>query len=210
MSATVLALHGYTQHGKSFSLGVRPLSAALPPGVSFEFPDAPHTCPEESLASFYASLRAARPEPPHRAWWRASEDGQVYAGWEDTLELVTELMQRHTPIGVLGFSQGAILATLVAALSARGELPLLRFAVLIAGSAPRALALAPLLEAKIRIPSLHVWGRRDALCATRSPALVERFEAGTCHTLVWPGAHAFPTRGFPVQAIAAFIAGHSA
>lgn len=209
MSEVILAFHGYTQNGQSFGAGVAPLAAAVAPRFGFVYPDAPHACPAESVSAFYAHFRGARPEPPHHTWWRATDDGSVYTGWERTREFMGELAERHGPIGVLGFSQGAMLATLFAALAARGELPPIRFAVLVAGGVPRAHVLAPLLETKIRVPTLHVWGRRDTLCATQAPELVERFEPEGCHTLLWPGSHVFPTRGFPVEVMAAFIAAHS-
>lgn len=206
MSGALLAFHGYTQNGAGFAAGAQPLVSLLPTGSSVIFPDAPHLCTADSVASFYARFPGARPQPPHRTWWRASDNGEVYGGWEETLALVRDLAERHAPLGVLGFSQGAMLATLVAALAARGELPPLRFAVLIAGRVPRALSLAPLLETKIRIPSLHVWGRRDGLCEPVAPELVKCFDPNSSNALIWSGSHVLPTQGFPARAIAAFVA----
>lgn len=210
MSGAVLLFHGYTQNAAGFAAGAQPLTATFPADVRVLVPDAPHECSEEAVASFYAQRRGARPAAPHRTWWRASDSGEEYLGWEQTLAQVRELIEREAPLGVIGFSQGAMLATLIAALSARGELPPLRFAVLIAGRVPRASTLLPLLAEKIRVPSLHVWGRRDAFSASLSPELVERFESKTSHALVWPGAHLLPTRGFAPRAIAQFVATHTA
>jgi predicted esterase len=209
MSGPVLFLHGYTQNAASFAAGATPLTAAFPANTSLIVPDAPHICSEEAVTSFYARARGARPPPPYRTWWRASDNGEEYVGWEDTLTLIRQLMEAHSPVGVIGFSQGAMLATLVSALSARGDLPKLRFAVLIAGRVPRALAFSPLLAERVRVPSLHVWGKRDSFSATLSPELVDRFEAKSGHALIWPGGHQLPTRGFVPRALAQFIATHA-
>ena len=210
MSGPALFFHGYTQNAASFAAGAAPLTAAFPPSLKLIVPDAPHVCSEEAVAAFYANRRGTRPAPPYRTWWRASDNGEEYLGWEDTLTLVRQLVEAHSPVGVIGFSQGAMLGTLVAALSARGELPKLRFAVLIAGRVPRALALQPLIAEKIRVPSLHVWGKRDSYSTSLSPELVDRFEARSSHSLVWPGGHQLPTRGFVPRAIDQFIATHTA
>jgi predicted esterase len=206
MVAQLLALHGYTMNGAGLAESARRLTDALASRVQLIFLDAPHTCSAQSVVDFYAPFPLRRPDPPHLTWWRASEDGEVYEGWERSVEVARAAADGLGPIGVLGFSQGAMLTSVLAALATRGEFPALRFAVLIAGGPPRARELAPLLEAPIRIPSLHVWGERDAVCSSRSPELAQRFEARTRHSLVWPGSHTFPAHGFPMRVIEDFVA----
>jgi hypothetical protein len=98
-----------------------------------------------------------------------------------------------------------MLATAVAALSARGETPTLRFAVLVAGWPQRADALQPLLDAPIAVPSLHVWGDDDKLTGPLAPALVERFDASTREVVQWKEPHVIPTSGPPADAMVDFM-----
>ena len=114
-------------------------------------------------------------------------------------------LTRAEPVGVLGFSQGAMLAAATAALSARGELPAIRFAILIAGMQPRAELMQPWFATPIDVPSLHVWGLRDLRSAPGSQALVARFDPRTARTITWPGPHVIPTSGTAADAIVEFI-----
>jgi len=204
MAQTLLALHGYTMNGR-FGASARELLRPLAERVQVVAPDAPLVCSEEAVARFYDRARVRRGEPPHCTWWRANQDNTVYEGWDASLELLRSLLQEHAPVGVIGFSQGAMAATLVAALSARGELPPLRFVVLVAGRTPRASAFQSLLAEPIDVESLHVWGERDAFAAAGAPELAEHFAAPTRQSFVWAGGHSFPTSGSAATTILDFI-----
>jgi pimeloyl-ACP methyl ester carboxylesterase len=138
MHHTLLALHGFTMNGEVLQKALGPLSAALSPKVRVVCLNAPHACSEATVARMYAGLASERLSPPHLSWWNATDDGLEYRGWEETFDIVSAALERYAPASVLGFSQGAILATAVAALSQRGELPHVHGAVLIACRALRA------------------------------------------------------------------------
>jgi predicted esterase len=205
MAATLLALHGYTLNGLSFRPHVEELLGPLAAELTVDAPTSPHLCSEEAVNRFYASTGLVRGDGPGATWWHASDDGRVYEGWETTLAALRPHFDAQRPIGVIGFSQGAMLAALLAALAGRGELLGLGFVVLVAGAIPRATALRPLFADPIRVPSLHVWGERDALCQTSAPALARAFSPEMSAECVWPGPHAFPTRGLAAEAIRSFI-----
>ena len=147
--------------------------------------------------------------PPYRKWWDATDDGRVYEGWEQTRAELRSLLEglatTSSAIGVLGFSQGAMVAATVAALSVAGQLPPVRFAILVAGMAPRADVLRPLFAQPLPMPSLHVWGDRDYFTGPGGPALVQQFAADRRQACVWPGPHVIPTRGPGADALRAFV-----
>lgn len=199
----LVALHGSTMNGAVMRGQLAALQAALP-DVEVIAPDGPVACSKEAVDRLYQVWKEPRQPPPHCVWWDASEDGREYRGWEATCDLMRSVIPSG-PVGLIGFSQGAILATAVAAMAAHGEMPAIDFVVLIAGRAPRADAIKPFLAAPIALPSLHVWGANDQLVGDTSAALVELFSPATREVTIWPGEHTVPTTGPGAEAIHEFI-----
>jgi len=205
MLPTLIALHGYTMTGARLrSLGGA-LFDELEPHFNLLFPDAPHLCPPEAARDAFATWGMIPPDPPHFRWWRSIDDGQVYEGWETACAQIRALLPAQAPAIVLGFSQGAVLAATLAALSARGNFPKLEGVVLIAGGVPRAHDLSQLFKDPIAVPSLHVWGERDPLAHNSAPRLAECFHEAQRQTLTWPGSHAIPQRGPAANTITRFL-----
>lgn len=204
MRITLLMLHGFTMN----AAGLRHMSAGLEPRladrIDFVYLDAPHTASEVSVAGLASLMGGVRPKPPNRQWWNASDDGNTYHGWSTTRDMLARELSRHSDVAVLGFSQGAAVAAALAAASSRGELPPLRFVVLIAGFTPRARDIAPLFAEPVRVPSAHVWGTSDRF-AGQSPQLVERFDGATRRVLTWPGRHVVPSSGSAGDALVSLI-----
>jgi len=209
MPTTLLAFHGYTLNGTAMSKQLAELAGALASHVDIVCPDAPHTCDPASVDRLYASWGAPRSSAPHLGWWDATEDGAVYRGWEETRDAAREWTSRFSSVGVLGFSQGAMLVAALAALSGSEQFPPIRFAIMIGGRKPRAEALQSLFERTIRVPSLHVWGDADRLTGSDAPALVEHFDPTTREVFRWAGPHAIPTRGPAAAAIVDFVRRHA-
>jgi pimeloyl-ACP methyl ester carboxylesterase len=205
MSLRLVCLHGFTQNGQQLAGQLAGIAARLPRDVELICPDAPHACAPASVSRLAAMFRMDPPPPPHCCWWDASDDGSEYRGWEVTREQLRTLCDRPGRVGLLGFSQGAIASTALAALHEHALFPRLDFAILIAGRRPRATVLAPLMAAPLRLPSLHVWGERDAGAAQACPALVETFDAQSRQVITWPGPHTVPERGPAADAIVSFI-----
>lgn len=206
MKTTLLVLHGLSMNGQVMCQKMQPLSTRLAELLDVEFLDAPHPCAEHTLARLYEGARATfRPAPPHLEWWNASDDGRIYRGHEASLEVVRERLAQHPSVGLLGFSQGATFAAALTALSERAEMPKLRFAVMIAGRLPRSTQWAPLFDAPLRTPSLHVWGLRDRHATAAGPGLLEGFAASSREAVSWRGPHVVPTNGGAAAAIVDFV-----
>ena len=205
MKPTLIALHGYTMNGASLRALGHQLFGELEEHINLVFPDAPHVCTPAAAQKAFTSWGIQPPEPPYLRWWRASEDGSTYEGWDATRDWVRALIPEHAAVGVLGFSQGAMLAATLAALSARGGFPKLRCAVLIAGGLPRARDLSPLFSEPIALPSLHVWGERDPIAAASAPRLAECFQEAQRETVSWSGSHTIPQQGSAATTITRFV-----
>jgi pimeloyl-ACP methyl ester carboxylesterase len=199
----VIALHGFSMNGAVLRAGLNFLQEALP-GLELVTPDAPHACPADVVDRLYAKLKRAPQPPPHFVWWRASDDGREYRGWEATRGVLRSLFAEG-PIGVIGFSQGAIAATVLAAMGTHGEMPPIKFAILIAGRPPRADVFQPFLTRPIAVPSLHVWGEHDALVGDGPSALVQLFSPAEREVATWPGRHSIPATGPAADAIVDFV-----
>jgi len=210
MPHTLLAFHGFTMNAECMRAALEPIALALAPRVEVVCLNAPHACAPASVERLYRGSNAKRLPPPHLSWWDASDDGLTYRGWEDSRDLVREALDRYAPASILGFSQGAILAAAVAALAHAGELPNVRSAVLVAGRKPRAALLQGAFLEPIAVPSLHVWGERDALSGPHGQELAQLFAEAGREIVTWPGGHALPTKGPGYDAIVRFVLSHAA
>ena len=185
----VLCLHGYAQNGavlRDRSGGFRkPLKKSR---FELHYPDGPFGCTANGEDIATADADATR-----RAWWRSMPSQDTYVGWEETKASLIELWSTEHFDGILGFSQGAGAAAMLAA-----ELEP-RFAILISGFVPRDASAGAKLFAGVpaSCPSLHVFGLEDTLVLPeRSRALVGCFAnaAVISHT----GGHHIPS-GLPVR-----------
>jgi predicted esterase len=120
-----------------------------------------------------------------------------------------DIAEQSSVLGVIGFSQGALVAAVLAGLASRGDFPALRYVVIIAGRTPRADTLRPLFEHTLDVPSLHVWGERDPIATPAAAELAERFAPAQREVLVWPGSHRVPTRGEAADKIVEFVERHA-
>jgi pimeloyl-ACP methyl ester carboxylesterase len=147
-----------------------------------------------SLLKQLEEVRTAMPEcefvcPAHAgAWWKASDDGSTYEGWEDSIKFLRRTFKEQGPfdgknvnccqtslrvhqadlcrsIGLFGFSQGAGLAALVCAMqqseSELAPVPQVRFVILYGGFRTRARAHQRFYRAKLQIPALSCIGLQD-------------------------------------------------
>ncbi|KYQ99757.1 DUF341 family protein [Tieghemostelium lacteum] len=107
----ILCLHGYKQNGTIFKSKTAVLRKSMKDIAEFIYIDAPHIVDEKNGTS---------------SWWRASKDGKEYRGWEVTLDYLREVFITQGPIdGVLGFSQGAVLCSLLCSISSLNSDPTL-------------------------------------------------------------------------------------
>ena len=208
MKTRLIAVHGFTQNGAQLRAHLAPLMAELDPVVELACPDGPQPCSEESVERMHRMWGLERRPPPYLSWWNATDDGREYRGWDESRRLLAALAS-DGPYGLLGFSQGSMVVTALAGLAEHGELPAPRFAILIAGRAPRADALRAVLDRPLRVPSLHIWGERDKLVHEVAAQLVEHFDPDQRQVEIWPGPHAIPTRGPAADAIVGWVKRHA-
>jgi len=172
---------------------------------------APHTLPyDQSLRCWWSY--------PENLWDGRGESIQALAenllqldtfphtGLQRSVELVLSEFLRGEYDGILGFSQGAILATIVCAELQRRGSKACRFAVLVSGfgkPVPGDLDVYP-LEELLQVPSLHVWGLLDDhIPPAASEVLESFFVAPRRH--VHQGAHFVPQKAADCQVFLEFF-----
>ena len=136
------------------------------------------------------------PEDPKCSWFQKihndASGGVTYRGKEKSIELISNTFRDKGPFdGLLGFSQGAAVSLVVAAMQQDGRLlqnfDPLKLCIFIAGFRSRDKDhIAMLDKFKLDCPTLHIWGEKDQLkqgceaavdcCSSR--AIVERHPAG--------------------------------
>ena len=151
--------------------------------------------------------------PEGRMWWTPTKlegGGWDYGGVDETLRAVRDAQRASGPFdGVLGFSQGAGLASLLVALheKAHADAPLsLRFAILCGGFPFRAANLpeyAALLK-DLRTPSFHTIGAKDELVKPATSRLLKGCFAEP-QVLEHPGGHVVPSDAESLAQLATFL-----
>jgi predicted esterase len=185
----MLCLHGYHGTGAILRRQMAPLAAAIPPNVELVYPDAP-------------SLAAG-----DFGWWH---DG--FRGWERSRDWALELLRTAPRIdGIFGFSQGAALTGLLAALRDSDSWPAppwFDFAIMVGGFTSTLPQHAHLFPRKLTAPSVHVTGRADMIVPRRdSLMLADRFADPL--VIEHPGGHVIPSDSAVTAPIAGFLAGFS-
>lgn len=204
--STLLCLHGITMSGASLLATLGPLAHDLrAAGFTLLAPDAPHRMTPEVFGVSVAWARGryadvgqdAREDfregrfwagDAHYDWFDPEPEGRRwrYKALQQSLDALAEVTRGHHITGVLGFSQGAAMAALVAALGASGSLPWardVRVAALLSGFRPRPLDLPDPWPAPGPTRVVILSGGRDPL-----------FPGGV--------AHADLCRAFPPEAVA--------
>ena len=182
----MLCLHGYHGTGAILRRQMAPLAAAISPDIELVYVDAPAL----STGDF--------------GWWH---DG--FSGWERTRDWAVELLRTAPPIdGIFGFSQGAALTGLLAALRESPRAPGgldFGFAIMVGGFTSVLARHADLCPRPLTSPSVHVIGRSDGIVPrSDSLELADRF-AGPL-VLEHSGGHVIPGDRTVAELIARFLA----
>ncbi|KAF0686291.1 Aste57867_21897 [Aphanomyces stellatus] len=166
--------------------------------VDFTILDAP--CPASGPA--YSSV-TQHFKGPFYEWWNYVEEApgkHVYVGWQNSLAFVQDQVATRGPFDVvLGFSQGAAMATLLTAhyYATSRHVPYAAV-VLCCGKLPQdgmpvSLQLQPnRLKFNLPIPSLHILGKRDSRYGW-GLKLADSYDAGARHMFLHDDGHRFPT-----------------
>jgi len=240
----VLLLHGYTQSGPLFSAKSRALHKALqkafsPRPVHFSYPTGPIRLKPADVVGSSPPGPESEEDIEAYGWWQrkdASDEGVVYRGIEEGMAIVEKCIKEEGPFdGVIGFSQGAAAAAMVASLlegqrrvdgfekaEKEGGIPYpvtfrseigfvqqpLKFAVVYSGFRAPGKRYEGFYEPKIQTPVLNFLGQMDSVVEEkRSRALVEVCEAGEKNVAIHPGGHFVPSQRPWLDACVAFVKG---
>jgi predicted esterase len=120
----ILMLHGYTQNGPLFHAKTKVLEKYLKklyPDLTLSYPTGPLRLRPEDVPGFESSGNMPDDLEAY-GWWRRSNtaDPPEYAGIGDAFDMIAKLIAIEGPFdGVMGFSQGAALATMITSLLER-------------------------------------------------------------------------------------------
>jgi pimeloyl-ACP methyl ester carboxylesterase len=184
MTATrILCLHGYHGSGAVLRRQIAPVAAGLPDDVELVFVDAPSL----STGDF--------------GWWH-----EGFRGWERTRDWLAELFIRQHFDGIFGFSQGAALAGLLAALHESNSTAFaFDMAIMVGGFTSQSSQHEHLFDSLLTVPSLHVMGRADSIVPLQdSLLLANRFADPVI--IEHGGGHVIPDEPSITARIAAFVA----
>ncbi|KAL9024429.1 MAG: hypothetical protein Q9196_006523 [Gyalolechia fulgens] len=243
----ILMLHGYTQSGPLFRSKTRALHKALTKSlpsheIHLSYPTGPVRLEAADIPGYNAPAENHHEEEtePAFGWWRRKdlphpttpgETEIVYTGLQDGLTRIGEALKIDGPFdGVIGFSQGACAAGMVASLLEPGrravfdeatcednalmeQFPVafydaqapLKFAIIYSGfPAPNELRYAHFYLPKLKTPTLHFLGSVDGVVEEgRSRALIERCE--NARVVVHPGGHFLPSQRPWLDAAVGFV-----
>ncbi|KAJ4421049.1 Family of serine hydrolases 3 [Gnomoniopsis sp. IMI 355080] len=234
----ILMLHGYTQSGPLFRSKTRALEKLLAKALTpfhltptLIYPTAPNRLSAADIPGYPSASSpsgAADEETPETtdawAWFRKDEASGSYRLLDEGMARLAQCIRDDAGgrvDGVLGFSQGGFVASLLAAVLDSGRtVPeesrwatalreanggrALKFAVVYSGFfAPQA-DLAWLYEPKISTPTLHFIGSLDTVVEEgRSRGLVARCEEPV--VAVHPGGHYVPVSRDWVNPLVGFV-----
>ncbi|KAI0034841.1 FSH1-domain-containing protein [Vararia minispora EC-137] len=192
----VLVLHGYTQNASIFGKRIGALRKTLGKSVELVFVDAPVILRPADLVETFGStadLGAAEATPDAddpaltpRAWWKTDASRTRTGGLLESVEVLRDILKAGRFDGVFGFSQGAAMAAILAALLERPHLfppflidgaaphPPFTFCIAASGFKPAGEFAARVFEGGYETPTLHVIGRNDVIVIEeRSRSLVD-------------------------------------
>ncbi|KAJ5950880.1 Serine hydrolase FSH [Penicillium vulpinum] len=228
----ILMIHGSRQSGELFRAKLQGLEKlirrALQPGeVEFLYPIAPFRLEPSNGTS---ELRNRHGE---WSWWQSESIDGLYPGLEDGLNGIGSILKDSGPFdGIIGFSQGAAAAAMVASLLEENrrdtfvrleaeagthypacfdtlEHPPLKFVVSISGYAASHPAYRAFYDPVIRTPMLHFLGSMDTIVdEAASMRLVQSCQEGNekKQTVIWhSGGHVVPNGKRELAAVAHFI-----
>ncbi|KZT61223.1 hypothetical protein CALCODRAFT_491620 [Calocera cornea HHB12733] len=191
----ILVLHGFGQNSYIFRMQIRSIYKACMDDYNFVFLDGPVVAhlPDEPCNGVSLFDDKGLPicrRPPFaldplvtpRGWFTFNEDWTKYEGVDDALRYLKSVLVSQQFDGIIGFSQGALMASyLCAYLEDPTGHPLffprfhppMKFAIFACSLPP----VDPSLPALLQTPTLHVLGRIDTFMgANQSLALAQACE----------------------------------
>eukprot|EP00123_Amoebidium_parasiticum_P021101 comp6157_c0_seq1/m.1985 comp6157_c0_seq1/g.1985 ORF comp6157_c0_seq1/g.1985 comp6157_c0_seq1/m.1985 type:complete len:222 (-) comp6157_c0_seq1:141-806(-) len=211
---SILVLHGGYQSKDMFYKKTGSLRKLIKNYADLSYVCATHVATEEEMAK--RGITIAPEDLPVYRWWSVSDgqwrDSKTYLGMDETMDVIKRAFREQGPFdGVLGFSQGGVLAAMLCGLNAPIPTPdnpiSFRFAIIAAAFPPTGEPYRQLLEEKVNelVPTLHVFGENDVVVnCEASETLASLFPTAT----VWkhPGGHTVPANAEAKAVYAKFLA----
>ncbi|KAI0755480.1 serine hydrolase FSH [Fomes fomentarius] len=197
----VIMLHGYAQNASIFSKRMGALRKSCGKDIEFVFVDAPHVLTPVDLAEAFRSTSETSslgdlgaqeattdsdPALAPRGWWKVDAARKNTIGLEDAILQLRDILAKDHYEGIFGFSQGAAMAALMAALLEKPEIfpqflidgksphPPLTFCVSAAGFRPYSPLCDSIFLPTYSTPTLHILGRTDVIVVEeRSKTLLD-------------------------------------
>ncbi|XP_039265729.2 esterase OVCA2-like [Styela clava] len=206
----IFCLHGYRQSEKTFRQKTGSLRKILKNKAELVYITAPNLVPNKEDNDVGESTQVE----DQYGWWFSSPDDTYHAqnhtdcckGYEQSIEKIAQFMNDNGPFdGILAFSQGASLLSLICALKETGDVRFsFKFAILVAGFRSRQSQHEKLYETVITTPSLHVIGDTDQVIQREmSDELLCKFKDPV--VLRHPGGHFIPTSSQQKQVYLQFL-----
>lgn len=175
--------------------------------LEFVYITAPNKIPQESQ-----DVAAINEGSNGYGWWFSTENDtydplnptDISKGYDESLELVKATFANQGPFdGVLGFSQGSCLLSILCALREQGCFEF-KFAILVAGFKSRSSGHSVFYSTPITCPTLHVFGDTDRVIPKEnSEELLQHFSNATI--LNHPGGHFVPTQALQRKVYIEFL-----
>lgn len=206
----ILCLHGYRQNEHMFREKTGAMRKLLKGKVDFVFVSAPHVIPETE------NLKRS-PEQCERGWWfsrpdhsyNALDETDISSGYEESVSLIIQLLERDGPFdGILGFSQGASLLSLLVHLQQTKpklfECKTFKFAILISGFKSLITSHQSSYSIPFELPSFHIMGSGDQVIPPiASEELARQFTSATIYQ--HSGGHYAPANSELREKLRTFI-----
>ena len=191
-------------------------------GYKLHFIDGPIVLTKADLPPSFQTIPSNNDcvAPQLRSWWVVDKSRPAeHYNLDRAFATIDAFTAQHGPfVGVIGFSQGASLAALLASrLVTQQQLQqdataALKFAIIISGFVPN---YKPLISTyfshPVNLASLHVIGSNDKVVPpARSRDLAAKFDPSRATLVSHPKDHIIPKDAETVDRIAAFVAEHGA
>ena len=193
----ILCLHGYRQNEQIFREKTGAMRKLLKGKADFVFVSAPHVIPETE------NLRRSQ-EQCERGWWFSRPDDSYNAldetdtsnGYDESISFILQALEQHGPFdGMLGFSQGASLLSLLVHLQQTKpklfEHKSFKFAIFVSGFKSLITSHQDYYSMPLELPSFHIMGSGDhVIPPVASEVLAQQFPSAVVYR--HSGGHYIP------------------
>ena len=127
-----------------------------------------------------------------KAWWVKSKSDTT--GWKESMNYLVSTLERERFDGIVGFSQGASMVSLLVAENQRRGTDWFQFAVFISGFLPRAPEMKEMAtQSKTQIPTWHCFGETDAIIPQHMSQELSALMGDKAVTCSHSGGHFVPS-----------------